>query len=127
MLNNVSEENLALITKMKLLLVFDMIPTRRFEVTFDLTQWHDFARAVSIERLTPGSEMKYEDIFMVGVKEAMEIVFGHVSPLEGATRVTCEQVLSVAETAMDEVFYYRDKEEWLDMAYLETLEALGIH
>jgi hypothetical protein len=70
--------------------------------------------------------MKYEDIFMVGVKEAMEIVFGHVAPLEGATRVTCEQVLSVAETAMDEVFYYRDKQEWLDMAYLETLEALGI-
>jgi hypothetical protein len=126
MLTNVPREHLSLITKVKLLLVFDMRPRRRFEVTFDLTQWHDFDRAVRIERLLPGSGMQYEDIFLVGVREAMELMWIDVKPRDGGRRVSIEQVLSVTETKVDDLFFFQNKEAWVHMAYLETLEALGI-
>jgi hypothetical protein len=124
MLDNVLEENLEDVKHVKLLLKFEMMPKRRFKVTFDFTQWHDFARAVRIERLVPKAHIKYEDMFMSGDRAAMETVFIDVSPLEGRRWVTCEQVLSVAETAVDEMFYR--KGGWMNCAEVETLDALGL-
>ena len=123
MLDNIAQADLSLIRKVKLLLVFNMKPNRRFEVTFDFTQWHDFARAVRIERVMPKAHIEYEDYFTSGIREAMETMFNQVRP-ENGKRVTCERVLSVAETEVDTVFYC--KKEWYEMAYYETLEGLGV-
>lgn len=124
MLDNVPEENLSLVTKVKLLLEFNITPTRRFEVTFDFKQWHDFSLAARIERVVPKGDIKYEDLFMGGIRAAMKTVFKDVSPLEGNRWVTCEQVLSVAEKEIDDVFYL--KNELLECAEFETLDAFGL-
>lgn len=124
MLDNVPEENLSLVTKVKLRLEFKITPLRRFEVTFDFTQWDDFACAVRIERVVPKGDIKYDDLFMGGICAAMKTVFEDVSPLKGNRWVTCEQVLSVAEKEVDDVFYL--KNEWLECAEFETLDAFGL-
>lgn len=123
--DNVPQQYFSLVTKIRLVLNFNMVQKRLFEVTFDLKQWHGFARAVRIERITPAQTTQYEDIFMDGIRDAMEMVFADIVPQKGK-RISCEQVLSVAETAVEEWFYYQDKDEWLEMACLETLDALGV-
>jgi len=51
MLDNVPRQHRSLVRKIKLLLVFNLAVKRRFEFTFDLTQWHDFASAIRFERV----------------------------------------------------------------------------
>jgi hypothetical protein len=123
MLSNIDDDNFPLVTKVKLLLNFSIRPTRRFEITFDFTQWHDFARAVCVERVVPRPDIKYEDMFLLDIVEAMRRTFNDARPLSGE-RVDCVKVLSVAELEVDDAFCWKD--EWLDCAYLETLDAFGL-
>jgi hypothetical protein len=122
MLRNVNDDYLPLVTKVKLLLDFNIRLTRRFEVTFDFTQWHDFARAVRIERVVPRAEYKYEDIFLLEIERAMRRMFKDVRPEDGKRIDDCEKVLSTAELEVDDAFYWKD--DWLDLAYLETIDAI---
>jgi hypothetical protein len=122
MLRNIDDDNFPLITKVKLLLNFNIRPIRRFEITFDFTQWDDFARAVRIERVMPRAEMKYENMFMFKVERAMRRMFKDVRPRDGKRINDCEKVLSVAELEVDDAFAWKD--DWLDVAYLETIDAI---
>lgn len=123
MLRNIEDDNFPLVTKVKLLLEFNMRPARRFEVTFDFTQWHDFARAVCIERVVPRPDIKYEDVFLFEIERAMRRMFRSVRPEDGKKRIDdWVKVLSTAELEVDDLFFWED--DWLDVAYLETIDAI---
>lgn len=121
MLDNVPRQHRSLVRKSKLLLVFNLAVKRRFEVTFDLTQWHDFASAIRFERVMPMDDTQYEDIFLRDIQEAMATMFEEVGPLDGGPD-DCDRVLTMTEWAMDEVFFRRD--QWLDEAYSEMMKGL---
>ncbi|GAB7330201.1 hypothetical protein MBLNU13_g01864t1 [Cladosporium sp. NU13] len=53
MLDNVPRQHRSLIRKIKLLLVFNLAVKRRFEVTFDLTQWPRFRKCYTLSTSGP--------------------------------------------------------------------------
>lgn len=121
MLQHLSAEHLSRIRYLKLTLDFDMSPMRRFVVTLDLTQWHDYSRAVRIERTIPASKVRYHDHFRTGVDRAMRMLFDDVRPQNGE-RVSCRRVLESAETAVDLTFY--DDGRWYGRAKKECLDVV---
>jgi hypothetical protein len=122
MLSHIDDDYLPLVTKVKLLLDFNIRPTRRFDVFFDFTQWHDFVRTVRIERVVPRADFKYEDMFMLEIERAMRRMFKDMRASDGKRVDDCEKVLSTAELEVDDAFFW--KEDWLDVAYLETTDAI---
>lgn len=121
MLDNVPREHRSLIRKIKLLLVFNLAVKRRFEVTFDLTQWHGFASAIRFQRVMPMDDTQYEDIFLRDIQEAMETMYKAVGPLDGGSD-DCDRVLTMTESAVDDVFFRRNL--WLEDAYSEMMRGL---
>ena len=106
---------------MNLLLVFNLAVKRRFEVTFDLTQWRDFTRAIRFQRVAPMDDTQYDDIFSRDSQEALETMYKAVGPLVGGSD-DCERVLAMTEREADEVFFRRDL--WLEDAYSEMMRGL---
>jgi len=121
MLDNVPRQHRSLVRKIKLLLVFNLAVKRRFEVTLDLTQWHDFARAIRFQRGMPMDDTQYDDIFLRDIQEAMETMYKAVGPLDGGSDA-CDRVLAMTESAVDDVFFHRNL--WLDEAYSEMMREL---
>ena len=121
MLDDVPRQHRSSIKKIKLLLVFNLAVERRYEVTFDLTQWHDFARAVRFERVMPVDDTQYEEIFLRDTQVALETMFEEVGRLNGVSD-DCERVLAMTETAVDDVFFRRSV--WLECAYAEMMVGL---
>lgn len=118
MLDDVPRQHRSSIKKIKLLLVFNLAVERRYEVTFDLTQWHDFARGVRFERVMPVDDTQYEEIFLRDIEVALGTMFEEVGKLNGGLD-DCERVLAMTETAVDDVFFRRSV--WLEFAYAEMM------
>lgn len=121
MLDNVPRQHRAPIKKIKLLLVFNLAAKRRYEVTFDLTQWHDFARAVRFEPVMQVDDTQYEEIFLRDIHVVLGTMFEEVGKLNGGSD-DCERVLAMTETAVDDVFFRKNM--WLEYAYAEMMVGL---
>lgn len=121
MLDNVPRQHRSLVRKIKLLLVFNLAVKRRFEVTFNLSQWHDFTRAIRFERVAPMNDMQYEEIFLLDIQVALETMFEKVGNLNGGSD-DCDRVLAMTESAIDDVFFRRNL--WLEDAYSEMMRGL---
>jgi hypothetical protein len=123
MMLELDDTNLCRIRHLSLNVEFDMKPWRRFVITFDLTQWDDFDRAIRIERIVPTKRFHYDDTFKKGIQTAMWLLFDIVPRrpyLQGRPR--CDDVLETVEDV-----WFHDNEYWEEEACNESLEAAGNH
>jgi hypothetical protein len=122
MMLELDDTHLCRIRHLSLNVDFDMEPWRRFVITFDLTQWDDFDRAIRIERTVPTERFQYDDTFKKGIEAAMRLLFDNVPRrpyLQGRPR--CDDVLKMAEELLEVWFY--ENEYWEEEAFNESLEA----
>jgi hypothetical protein len=122
MMLELDDTNLCRIKHLSLNVEFDMEPWRRFVITFDLTQWDDFDRAIRIERTLPTERFQYDDTFKKGIQTAIRLLFDIVPRrpyLQGRPR--CDDVLETAEELLD--VWFHDNEYWEEEAFDESLEA----
>jgi hypothetical protein len=122
MLFNLPDATLCRIRHLQLTLDFDMQPLRRFVITFDLTQWNDFDRAIRIGRIVPQKHVHYVDTFGRAIQRTMRLLFDEVprrQSLHGRPR--CDDVLRKAAKLLDDEFV--DDDYWIDEAYNESIAA----